>query len=297
MKVSVIVCSIGRETLFDCLKSLKCQNYDDYEILVVSPERSIEEKVKNFGAKFIFSPKANVSFQKNLGIFESEGELICFIDDDAIAETSWIKSLSESFTDERIACVGGRIRLMIEGEIPDVLKNLEENVFKGFLGETLLGNERKEIDQSLLWGSNISFRKRIFDEVGYFDERIGRTPNLLLCNEDIEIQERILKKEFKIVYEPRALVWHRVPPERLSVDYFLKRGFWQGYSDALAARRNENVKKFVRNIKDPFWNFLMREKMFENVFETFVTENLNEKVFDYQKIGRIVGFLELALGG
>lgn len=296
MKVSVVICSIGRETLSDCLKSLKKQNYKDFEILVVSFERSIENRVRKMGAKFIFSPKANVSFQRNLGITESEGEIVSFIDDDAIAEASWIKTLAETFTDEEIACAGGRIKLMIEGEIPKELEKITKEIFKGFLGETILEMERGEIKEPLIWGSNICFRKKVFDEVGYFDEKIGRTPTLPLCNEDTEIQERILKKGFKIVYEPSALVWHRVFPERLNINYFLERGFWQGYSEVLAARRYENIKKFVESSKNESWNFLMREKVFENMFETFFTEDLNEKILRYKKIGRIVGFLDLAKG-
>ncbi|MEM5829516.1 MAG: glycosyltransferase [Candidatus Aenigmatarchaeota archaeon] len=294
MKVSIIVCSTGRETLFDCLKSLKSQDFDeDYEILVVSFEKSIEERVKNFGARFIFSPKANVSYQRNLGILESRGELVCFIDDDAVAESSWIKFISEPFKDEKVACVGGKIKLMIKEKMPEALKTLDEKVIKGFLGETMLGEERKEVENQFLWGCNVCFRKSIFDEVGYFDEKIGRTPSLPLCNEDIEIQKRILKKGFKIIYEPRALVWHKILPEKLTISYFLERSFWQGYSDVLAARRDEKVKKFMENIKFPFWNFLMKEKIFENMFETFITKDLNERVFRYKKMGRIVGFLEL----
>jgi glycosyltransferase involved in cell wall biosynthesis len=296
MKVSVVVCSVGRETLFDCLESLKNQSYDDYEVLVVSFEKGIEERVKNFGAKFVFSQKANVSYQRNLGILESKGDFICFIDDDAIASQSWIKNLIESFVDEKVVCVGGKIKLKIEGEAPEKLRNLEEGIFKGFLGETLLGEERMEIKQPLLWGSNICFRKEIFDEVGYFDEKIGRTPSLMLCNEDIEIQKRILKKGFKIIYEPKALVWHRIPSEKLTVNYFLERGFWQGYSNVLAARRNEDVKKFVEKLKYPLWDFLIKEKIFESIFEIFIANNLNEKILKYQKIGMAVGLLELAKG-
>jgi len=295
MKISIIVPSIGRETLFDCLKSLKNQNYEDFEILVVSFEKSIENKVKRLGARFVFSPKANVSFQRNLGIRESRGEYVCFIDDDAIAESSWIKNLIESFTDEKIVCAGGKINLINESEIPKELK-LEKNIFGGFLGETLLDTEVGEIKKPMLWGSNICFRKKIFDEVGYFDERIGRTPDLPLCNEETEIQERILKKQFKIIYNSRALVWHKVFPERLTESYFLQRSFWQGYSEIIASRRYDNVKKFIENSKFSFWNFLMKEKIFENIFETFIAEDLNKKIFIYKKIGRAVGFLELAKG-
>jgi len=295
LKVSVVVCSVGRETLFDCIESLKNQDYDNYEVLVVSFERAIEERVKSLGARFVFSQKANVSYQRNLGILESKGDLICFIDDDAVASQSWIKNLVGSFVDEKIACVGGKIKLKLEGQIQEMIENLEEGILKGFLGETMLGEERMEVKQPLLWGSNICFRREIFDEVGYFDEKIGRTPGLMLCNEDIEIQKRILEKGFKIVYEPKALVWHRVPAEKLKVDYFLQRGFWQGYSNALAARRNEKVKEFIKKLKEPFWNFLIKEKIFENIFDTFITRDLNEKILKYQKIGMAVGLLELAM--
>jgi len=294
MKASIIVCSIGRETLFDCLKSLKCQDYDEYEILVVSPERTIEEKVKSMDVRFVFSPKANVSYQRNLGIMESEGEFVCFIDDDAIASPHWVRNLINSFIDEKVVCVGGKIELKLEGDIDEKLKNIKPEVFKGFLGGTLLGEERMEIKQPLLWGSNICFRKKIFDEVGYFDEKLGRTPELMLCNEDIEIQRRILKKGFKIIYEPKALVWHRVPAEKLNVDYFIERSFWQGYSNALAIRREEDLKKFVERTKNPLWSFFLKKKIFENLFETFITDDVNEKIFRYQKIGMVVGLLELS---
>jgi GT2 family glycosyltransferase len=293
MRASVIVCTVGRKSFFNCLHSLKYQDYDNYEILIVSFEKSIEKKVKELGATFILSPKANVSFQRNLGILKSDGDFICFIDDDAIADTSWISNLVKSFTDEKIACVGGKIKPKLEGKIPDALKSLEEKTLKGFLGETFLGDERKELQEPLVWGSNICFRREIFDEVGYFDEKIGRTPNLMLCNEDIEIQERILKKGLKIVYEPKAVVWHIIPKEKLTINYFLERGFWQGYSDVLASRRNDSIKKSIKKLKNPFYNFLMKEKIFENIFNIFLTSNLNEKILTYQKIGRIVGFFEL----
>jgi len=42
----------------------------------------------------------------------------------------------------------------------------------------------------------------------------------MLCNEDIEIQKRILQKGFKIIYEPKALVWHRIPAEKLNSRIF-----------------------------------------------------------------------------
>jgi len=294
MEVSIVVCSKGRETLFDCIKSLKMQDYEDFEILVVSFEKSIEDEVTKLGAKFVFSSKANVSFQRNLGIKESEGDFVCFIDDDAVAESSWIKNLIRSFTDEQIACIGGKIKLMFESEIPKELEKLPKEIFEGFLGGTILDVENGKIKKPLIWGSNICFRKKIFDEVGYFDERIGQSSALPLYNEEIEIQERIFKKGFKIVYEPDALVWHKVFPERLTVNYFLQRAFWQGYSEVVAARRYKDIKKFIESTKNGFWNFLMKEKIFENIFETLVTEDLNEKILKYQKIGRVVGFLDLA---
>ncbi len=294
MKVSIIVCTIGRETIFDCIESLKNQKFEDFEIVVVSCDISIKNKID--GVKFVYSSKANVSYQRNLGIQNSKGEFVCFIDDDAIADKFWIKNLIKNFVDDKIVCVGGKINLMFEGKVPKELDNIPRNIFKGFLGATILGNKKMELKKPLLWGSNICFRKEIFDKVGYFDEKIGRTLTEPLCNEDIEIQERILKKGFKIIYDPKALIWHRVFPEKLTKEFFLERAFWQGYSDVLAKRREENMKRIMEISKIEIHNFLLKEKVFEEIFRLLIIEDLKEKINKYQKIGRGIGFLELIKG-
>jgi len=291
MKVSAIVCTIGRETLKECLTSLTKQDFDDLEIIVVS----FDEKVKRFvdeDMKFVFSSKANVCYQRNLGILKSEGDFVCFIDDDAIASEKWVSNLMKGFVSKEVACVGGKIELLLEGEIEPWLKKIDENLLRSFLGATLLGSERKEIDKPLLWGSNICFRKEVFEDVGYFDEAMGRTPHLPLYNEEIELQQRLLKKGYKLVYIPEAIVWHRVFKERLSRDFFLQRAFWQGYSEVLVARRNENFKEFLKLGKNEVMRFLLQKRVFENLFDNLWEKNFNQKIFRYKEIGRIVSFLE-----
>jgi len=44
---------------------------------------------------------------------ESKGEFVCFIDDDAIASPHWVRNLINSFIDEKVVCVGGKIELKV----------------------------------------------------------------------------------------------------------------------------------------------------------------------------------------
>ncbi len=289
MKVSVVIPSIGRKSLFECLSSLKNQEYEEYEVLVVSPKKEIKEEIEKYGAKFIFSPVSNVSFQKNLGIRECNGENVCFIDDDAVADKKWIKNLVENLEDRKVGCVGGKIELKFEVPFPKEFEKLDNRIFRGFLGGTFLGEEKIELNKPLIFGSNMCIRKEIFDKIGYFDEELGRTPFSMKCNEDIEIQERILKEGFKIIYEPKAIVYHIISKEKLTKNYFLKRGFWQGYSDVLMKWKEE-----FSNLGNIFpANFFVKRKILEILFESMLEEDLEKEILAFQKIGRGVAFLEI----
>lgn len=292
---SIIVCTIGRSTLEECLKSLLNQSYENYEVIVVSSNKKVEPIVSQFQFTFIYSHISNVSYQKNLGIDNSSGEIIAFIDDDAVANKEWLKYLVENFKEEKIGCVGGKISVKINSDIPPILKNLPTEIFKGFLGETLLKYDKvTEIDKPLLWGSNISFRRDVLREVGKFDVQLGRTPTNLLCGEEIELERRILKAGYKLIYEPRAEVIHLINKERLTKSYFLRRSFWQGYSEILTTRKSflgmkdENVSLLIKN--------LIPLHKIENISRMLVASNLKKSIDLAREIGRLEALKDLLSG-
>jgi GT2 family glycosyltransferase len=295
-KVSTIVCTTGRNTLKECLESLNIQTYDNYEVIVVGINKQPKDLVSKLDFNFILSPIANSSFQRNLGIKEAEGEIITFIDDDAIADKEWLKTLTKHYDKKEVVCVGGKIIPKFLTEIPPFLKQLPEGMFKGFIGETLLCfDEATAIDKPLLWGCNLSFRKSIFDDVGMFDESLGRTPDKLIGEDETELQRRILKKGFKLIYEPKAIVTHLIDKERLTKKWFLERSFWQGYSEILRIRNQENFEKIWKenSFQREFFKYMSFIKSMEILFEMIGTDDLKKKLDVARKLGRMTAFKSL----
>jgi GT2 family glycosyltransferase len=265
-------------------------------VLVVSFDKRVKEKALKFGFKFLLSEKANVSMQRNIGIKNAKGDVIAFIDDDAIAYEDWLSQLAKHYEDENVACVGGRVIPKFLGEIPDFLKGLPPQIFKGFLGETLLEFDKATIlNKPLLWGVNLSVRKNVFDAVGTFDESVGRTINNLMGEEEIELQERILKKGFKIIYEPNAIVTHLIDEKRLTKLWFLERSFWQGYSEILKFRKSENFKKIyeLNKLQQNFIKYITLIKFYEFVFELIGSTTFKGEVDAAKKMGRIAALSSL----
>ena len=198
--VSVVIPTYNRkEMLKDCLESLFNQNYPkgEYEIIVVDDGstdgtneviQSLSEKHK---LKYFYQENKGPAAARNLGIENSEGEIICFIDDDCIADRDWIKNLIKGYTDDKIGGVGGRT---IGYNPKNVIEKFQDYLFIP-----------KVIDNSYLPSintANASYRRSILIEVSGFDPRF-RT------NEDYDLGIRVRKGGYRLRYMPSAIVYHK----------------------------------------------------------------------------------------
>jgi cellulose synthase/poly-beta-1,6-N-acetylglucosamine synthase-like glycosyltransferase len=76
----------------------------------------------------------------------------------------------------------------------------------------------------------MAFRREVFEQVGLFNARLGRIKKSLLSNEEKELFFRIDSFGLKTHYTPRAIIYHRVPAERLKKNWIIRRHFGQGLS-------------------------------------------------------------------
>jgi hypothetical protein len=87
-----------------------------------------------------------------------------------------------------------------------------------------------------LLGGNASFRREVFDVAGGFPENMGRNAahKRPLGAEETELCIRAtqLRPDWEFIYEPRALIWHRVPADRERFGYFRSRCHAEGISKA-----------------------------------------------------------------
>jgi len=161
----------------------------------------------------------------NEAIRRSTSDIIAFLDDDVLVDEAWLEQLAAFFQDNpNIFVAQGGIRTELEkAPDPEIRRLLQryrtvpQLEFSSDIG-----------DLHSLNGANIAVRRTVFDSVGYFDERLG--PGASGTSEDVEFAQRILRGGMKIVYMPRAIVYHRIDRERLTEKYFKESHRRQGVS-------------------------------------------------------------------
>ena len=237
MKVSVVVCTYSEDRYKDfvgAVDSLRRQTYDNIEIIiVVDGNETVHERVQtNYDDVENVITHCN---DDNIGLLESRnrgaelanGEIVAFIDDDAIADEQWVEKLVSVYEQRDIEAVGGRMTPIWVAGKPSYLP--EE--FYWLVGVTHRGfGDEGEVRNT--FGSNISFRRDVFLELGGFDPHIGgRQGDKNLQGGETELAAR-LRTEVNgaLYYEPDAKVGHKVFEYRTELGWLLRRAFWQGYS-------------------------------------------------------------------
>ncbi len=238
--VSVVVCTFNRAVfLRKCLASLLNQeNFPPFEVVVVD-NNSTDDTAKVVAEarqetalpfQYIFLAEMGLSLARNVGIQAARGSIIAFIDDDAVAEPSWVQEIQNGFQlFPQAAGMGGAVKGEYESARPDWLAtDLLCAISVGEFGETLRWMERHE---SVL-GCNMAFRREIFERRGNFLANLGRTGLSLLAAEEVEFCNRLRAHGESIVYNPRMAISHWVPKERLTKPYIRERMNWNGRSIA-----------------------------------------------------------------
>src|SRR4029450_4439220 len=82
-------------------------------------------------------------------------------------------------------------------------------------------------------GCNLACRRTALEEIGGFDERIGRTGRNLMALDETLLQHRLFHRSYDLRYDPGILVWHHVGGDRVSQPWFLRRFYWEGRSGVI----------------------------------------------------------------
>jgi len=214
--ISVVVCTRNRPAAAErCLQSLKACDDQDFEVIVVdnaSDDDLTEKMVTGFpGVKYIPEKRKGLDIARNTGILHAGHDIVAFTDDDVSIPSNWIQTIKSCFTDPLTMAATGLV-------IPLELKTPSQFIFekewsfnKGYLPvvfdhQTLEGYSGKgawEIGA----GANMAFRKRVFELVGLFDERLD--VGAAGCSGDSEIWYRILAEGWRCNYFPQLYVYHR----------------------------------------------------------------------------------------
>lgn len=211
-KVSFLIPVLNEEqTIRQCLDSLIKLDYpsDKIEILfAVGPSTDNTNNIikeyanKHKNIKIFENPTGNTSIGRKICVENSTGEMLMNYSAHAVAEKNLLKVLALKLlpSDKKIAAVGCS---NVSPEKQDFIGKVAGVAFSGIMGGKNLFVQNAVFD-SERFSNHISFacyRKKAVLEVGNFDPEFW-------CGQDAELDLRLLKAGYKILYTPETKVYH-----------------------------------------------------------------------------------------
>ena len=188
----------------------------------------------------VLSPTPGKSWGLNEGLKKAQGKIICPLDDDVVVDPAWAEKVLEAHASTEFDAIQGRIFPGVdpEGQPADPERLREYNIPVVDYGEAIC-----EIPG--LTGTNMSFKREVYEKVGFFDTRLG--PGASGFSEDTEYSMRIRKAGLRIGYSPYPIVYHELDPQRYGRDYNRGVQYRKGLSRSIY-RRDSIVFNVLPNL-------------------------------------------------
>ncbi len=240
---SVIICTRNRaDFVAKCLRTaiqegerLDCGG----EIIMVDnastdETRSIFDKIAaersndKLRIRYQFEPEPGLSLARNRGVAQARGDILIFLDDDAVPQRGWLSCCLTTFDRHPAAmALGGKIEPLMDIPPPEWFRPPLTSVYTI---TDLIGDQVRPFpgrDHPL--GANMAFRKSVFQKF-CFSESLGRSGADLMSGEEKEICALIRRAGGEILYAPGMRVGHFIHPERLAESWAMERYYFEGVS-------------------------------------------------------------------
>jgi GT2 family glycosyltransferase len=224
-KISVVVCAYNAEsTMRECLESLTKLSYPSYEAVIVDDGSkdhtgAIADEYPQF--KIIHQPNCGLSAARNVGMAAATGDIIAYLDSDAVADPDWLTYLAWKFKSTDHVGVGGpNLPPPEEGWLANCVASAP-----GSPTHILLDDEIAEH----IPGCNMAFRKEALAAIEGFDT------SYTAAGDDVDICWRLQERGHTIGFSPAAIVWHH---RRKSIKSYLKQQMGYGKAEAMLLQKH-----------------------------------------------------------
>jgi glycosyltransferase involved in cell wall biosynthesis len=245
---SLLICSRNRaQLLSETIQSILAGYKVPAEIIVIDQSDIPNALLSSFQPdrpctfRYIWSEKKGVSLGRNMAISMSSHQIIIITDDDMLATLSWLETIVKTLvaSGERSVITG---RVGISGTEGGFAPSIQEN-------KHLITYEGR-VGRDVLYTGNMAAYRSAFEEVGYFDERLGPGTEYPAA-EDNDLCFRLLEAKYRIIYEPNALLFHRAwrsGKEFLSLHWNYGLGQGAFYAKYFGLRDAHMIRRMVTNV-------------------------------------------------
>ena len=231
LRLSLIMATYNRASeMVRALESVAAQSAAaaEWECVVVdnnstddTAERFAEfaENHKDINLRMVHERQQGLSYARNRGIAESSGGIIAIIDDDERICPDFIRAYIETFDGHpEAASAGGRTVAADPSGRPAWMSRWTEQPIANPLD---LGDEIRQFGRGRIpCGGNMAVRRSVIERYGAFDVSLGRSGQSLVGGEESDLFARLARGGEKCIYVPQAVMYHIIPPSKLTDEYF-----------------------------------------------------------------------------
>lgn len=259
MKLDIVIPTYNRQSLLrrtlDSLLAAEVPDGLEARVTVVdnnskdATRQEVEGRMADFGGRlrYVFETRQGRSPALNAGINATDGDLVGTIDDDEEVDGNWFRRAHAAFAAGGVDFVGGRCVPRWGAERPDWLPE----DYPAAIGEVDCGEEVLPYDDDfpgILMGGNAVFTRAILDRVGLYSTALGRNGARLLTGEDEDMYKRLRAAGARGLYLPDLVIYHYVPPERLTKRYYRRWCFWHSVSQGVLDRQSPQPVSYLGGV-------------------------------------------------
>lgn len=210
--VSVVLVNYkGTEDTLTCVRALTELDWpaERLEIIVVDNDSGAEhvQRLSSSGLPMrLIQSGGNLGFTGgcNLGVAESSGEFVAFLNNDARPDPAWVSAAMDTFT-EGVGAVASKV-LDWDGQRIDFAAAAVTWYGMGYkpqAGQLDRGEFDDEKDVLFGTGAAMFIRADLFDELGGFDDRY------FMFYDDVDLGWRLNLRGWRFRYQPRSVAFHK----------------------------------------------------------------------------------------
>jgi GT2 family glycosyltransferase len=215
--VSIVICTRNRpESLDRCLQSIRALSPAATEIVIIDrdPASGLTRPViaRFPDVRYLAEPRRGLSIARNSGILNCTGSIIAFTDDEVVVHPRWISAIRAAFHEADVMALTGLV-------LPGSLATPAQQVMQADTLSRVWGYRAADFDarffvsmrhvEAPAWrlnaGANMAFRRKAFDLVGLFDERLGA--GAAGSGEGSDLWYRLLAQGYRCHYSPSAVIF------------------------------------------------------------------------------------------